>query len=153
MNKNLKNKLSISFILISIVLLSTLIGLASYVSAELDVSGSQSYSEGTGHPAPGYITVNDLWSRYDILCSAHGVHLPSYNNTILNTEKGSISEAYLTQNDISKILNISQVAYSYYELGKRSIPIEILSKLADYYNTSVDYLIYRTDEKKPYKKK
>ena len=59
----------------------------------------------------------------------------------------------LTQNDISKILNISQVAYSYYELGKRSIPIEILSKLADYYNTSVDYLIYRTDEKKPYKKK
>ena len=58
----------------------------------------------------------------------------------------------LTQNDISKILNISQVAYSYYELGKRSIPIEILSKLADYYNTSVDYLIYRTDEKKPYKK-
>ena len=59
----------------------------------------------------------------------------------------------LTQNDISKILNISQVAYSYYELGKRSIPIEILLKLADYYNTSVDYLIYRTDEKKPYKKK
>lgn len=59
----------------------------------------------------------------------------------------------LTQNDISKILNISQVAYSYYELWKRSIPIEILSKLADYYNTSVDYLIYRTDEKKPYKKK
>ena len=59
----------------------------------------------------------------------------------------------LTQNDISKILNISQVAYSYYELGKRSIPIEILSKLADYYNTSVDYLLYRTDEKKPYKKK
>ena len=59
----------------------------------------------------------------------------------------------LTQNAISKILNISQVAYSYYELGKRSIPIEILSKLADYYNTSVDYLIYRTDEKKPYKKK
>ena len=59
----------------------------------------------------------------------------------------------LTQNAISKILNISQVAYSYYELWKRSIPIEILSKLADYYNTSVDYLIYRTDEKKPYKKK
>ena len=59
----------------------------------------------------------------------------------------------LTQSELSKYLNISQVAYSYYELGKRSIPIEILSKLADYYNTSVDYLIYRTDEKKPYKKK
>ena len=67
--------------------------------------------------------------------------------------KGLREDNDLTQNDISKILNISQVAYSYYELGKRSIPIEILSKLADYYNTSVDYLIYRTDEKKPYKKK
>jgi transcriptional regulator with XRE-family HTH domain len=51
----------------------------------------------------------------------------------------------LTQTQMAKFLNISQVAYSYYELGKRSIPIELLSKLADYYNTSVDYLIYRTD--------
>ena len=59
----------------------------------------------------------------------------------------------LTQNDISKILNISQVAYSYYELNKRSIPLELLSKLADYYNTSIDYLVYRTDEIKPYKKR
>ena len=51
------------------------------------------------------------------------------------------------------MLNISQVAYSYYELNKRSVPIEILSKLADFYNTSVDYLIYRTNEEKPYPKK
>ena len=58
----------------------------------------------------------------------------------------------LTQSQISKILNISQVAYSYYELNKRSIPLELLSKLADYYNTSIDYLVYRTDEIKPYKK-
>ena len=58
----------------------------------------------------------------------------------------------LTQSEISKILNISQVAYSYYELNKRSIPLELLSKLADYYNTSIDYLVYRTDEIKPYKK-
>lgn len=59
----------------------------------------------------------------------------------------------LTQNDISKILNISQVAYSYYELNKRNIPLELLSKLADYYNTSIDYLVYRTDEIKPYSKR
>lgn len=153
MNKNLKNKLSISFILISIVILSTLIGLATYVSAELDVSKSQSYSEGTGHPAPGYITVNDLWSRYDILCSAHGVHLPSYNNTILNTEKGSISEAYLTQNDIGKKNFVHTVesyssspnspfksstytneTYGYYKVNSKNIatPMEayILSEMA-----------------------
>ena len=58
----------------------------------------------------------------------------------------------LTQREISKFLNISQVAYSYYELNKRNIPLELLSKLADYYNTSIDYLVYRTDEIKPYKK-
>ena len=58
----------------------------------------------------------------------------------------------LTQKQLSNFLNISQVAYSYYEINKRSIPLELLSKLADFYNTSVDYLIYRTDESKPYKK-
>lgn len=56
----------------------------------------------------------------------------------------------LTQKEISKILNISQVAYSYYELNKRSIPLEMLSQLADFYKTSVDYLLYRTDEIEPY---
>ena len=56
----------------------------------------------------------------------------------------------LTQNQLSKILNISQVAYSYYELSKRSIPLELLCKLADFYNTSVDYLLYRTNIRTPY---
>ena len=58
----------------------------------------------------------------------------------------------LTQKEISRILNVSQVAYSYYEINKRSIPLEMLSKLADYYNTSTDYLLYRTDETEPYEK-
>lgn len=57
----------------------------------------------------------------------------------------------LTQTQISKILNISQVAYSYYEIGKREIPLDLLCKLADYYDTSVDYLLFRTNIKKPYK--
>ena len=61
-------------------------------------------------------------------------------------------DADITQSEISNYLNISQVAYSYYELGKRSIPLKLLCKLADYYNTSVDYLLYRTNQKKPYKK-
>ena len=53
----------------------------------------------------------------------------------------------LTQTDISKYLNISQVAYSYYELNKRNIPIETLCKLADFYKVSVDYILYITEEK------
>lgn len=58
-----------------------------------------------------------------------------------------------TQEQISKIIKVSQVAYSYYELGKRSIPLDLLSQLADFYGTSTDYLLYRTDEIKPYKKR
>lgn len=58
----------------------------------------------------------------------------------------------LTQSDIAKILNVSQVAYSFYEIEKRQLPIELLIKLAKYYNTSTDYLLELTDERKPYPK-
>ena len=58
----------------------------------------------------------------------------------------------LTQTYLSKILNVSQVAYSYYELNKRNIPLELLCKLADFYDTSIDYLLCRTNEIKPYSK-
>ncbi len=58
----------------------------------------------------------------------------------------------LTQSEVAKILNVSQVAYSYYELGKRQLPIDLLIKLAKFYNTSTDYLLGLTDERKPYKK-
>ena len=58
----------------------------------------------------------------------------------------------LFQKDIAKYLNMSQTGYSQYETETNDIPTEILRKLADYYNTSIDYILYRTDERKPYKK-
>ena len=58
----------------------------------------------------------------------------------------------ITHKEISKILNISQVAYSYYELGKRNIPLDILMKLADFYHTSTDYILCRTNNPSPYRK-
>ena len=58
----------------------------------------------------------------------------------------------LSQKTIAKYLNIAQNTYSQYELNERNIPIDALVKLADYYNTSVDYLLGRTDEKNPYPK-
>lgn len=58
----------------------------------------------------------------------------------------------LKQSDIAKILNVSQVAYSYYELGRRQLPVDLLKKLALYYETSTDYLLGLTDERKPYPK-
>ncbi len=56
----------------------------------------------------------------------------------------------LTQSVVAKIINISQTNYSKYELGKINIPIETLVKLADFYNTSIDYLIGRTNNNVPY---
>lgn len=53
----------------------------------------------------------------------------------------------LTQRELAEILNCSQRVYSNYERGDLDIPTEILIKLADYYNTSIDYLVGRTDKK------
>lgn len=52
----------------------------------------------------------------------------------------------LTQTDIAKYLGMSQTGYSKYETGENDIPTQILIKLADFYNTSVDYLLGRTDK-------
>ncbi|MBE6012960.1 helix-turn-helix domain-containing protein [Anaeropeptidivorans aminofermentans] len=59
----------------------------------------------------------------------------------------------LTQQELADYLKISRSAYQNYESGTRGIPIEILSKIADFYCTSVDYLIGRTNCKEPYPKK
>jgi transcriptional regulator with XRE-family HTH domain len=56
----------------------------------------------------------------------------------------------LTQQQISKILLCDQSLYSKYERGEREVPISILIKLADYYKTSIDYLVGRTDNPKYY---
>ncbi len=56
----------------------------------------------------------------------------------------------LTQVQLAKILNCSQRIYSNYERGDVDIPTQILLKLADFYNTSTDYILGRTDIIKPY---
>lgn len=51
----------------------------------------------------------------------------------------------IRQKDIAKYLNISQNTYSQYETGVISLTAEVLVKLADYYNVSIDYLLDRTN--------
>ena len=51
----------------------------------------------------------------------------------------------LKQKDLATALNCSQVCYSYYEIGKRDIPTDVLIALARYYQTSTDYLLGLTD--------
>ena len=58
----------------------------------------------------------------------------------------------LNQTQFARILGMSQTGYSKYETGENDIPTEILLKIADYYETSVDYLLGRTNIKKPYPK-
>lgn len=47
----------------------------------------------------------------------------------------------LTQQNIADLLKISQRTYSHYENGTRNIPLEFLMELANYYNTSIDYIV------------
>ena len=56
-------------------------------------------------------------------------------------------DADITQVRIAKILNCSQRVYSNYERGDIDIPTEILIKLADYHNVSVDYILGRTNKR------
>ncbi|HAL03061.1 MAG TPA: XRE family transcriptional regulator [Lachnospiraceae bacterium] len=65
----------------------------------------------------------------------------SENNVLYPNIRALREDSDLSQADIAKILNCSQVAYSYYEIGRRDIPTEVLIKLAKYYNCSVDYLL------------
>ena len=58
----------------------------------------------------------------------------------------------LTQKQIADMLHIHQTTYSDYELGNLNIPISALCSLADFYRTSTDYILGRTDEFKPYPK-
>jgi Predicted transcriptional regulators len=56
----------------------------------------------------------------------------------------------ISQAKMAAYLRIHQTTYSDYELGNLNIPIPVLDKLADLFETSIDYLVSRTDEKKPY---
>jgi transcriptional regulator with XRE-family HTH domain len=59
----------------------------------------------------------------------------------------------LTQTQVGAAINVPQRTYSYYETGRRGVPPEVLIALAEFYGTSVDYLLNLTDEKTPYPRK
>ena len=50
-----------------------------------------------------------------------------------------------TQQDIADYLNMHRSVYRRYESGEREIPVWALEKLADLYQTSIDYIVGRTD--------
>lgn len=71
-------------------------------------------------------------------------------NNSLNRLKEIREDKDLIQVKIAKIIGMSQNGYSQYETGTIDISTKVLKKLAKYYNVSIDYLLYMTDERKPY---
>ena len=59
------------------------------------------------------------------------------------------SDRDLRQKDIAVLLNLNTEVYRRYEKGEREIPVWALIKLADYYHTSTDYLLGRTNDPTP----
>ena len=53
----------------------------------------------------------------------------------------------MTQTEIAMVLGMSQTGYSKYETGENDIPTDVLIKLADFYETSTDYILGRTNRK------
>lgn len=61
--------------------------------------------------------------------------------------RGLREDSDMSQKELAEKLNISQRTLSHYETGKRDIPTEMLIKVADYFDVSVDYLLERTDKR------
>ena len=55
----------------------------------------------------------------------------------------------LTQRQVAEILKMTQPQYFRYEQGYRDIPTDILISLADFYQTSTDYILGRTNNPAP----
>lgn len=54
----------------------------------------------------------------------------------------------LKQRQLADYLNCSQQVYSNYELGQRDIPTDVLIRLAEFYDVSIDYLLGQTKNPK-----
>lgn len=63
----------------------------------------------------------------------------------------------LTQKEVAKVINVKQNTYSQYEIGVLNYPLDVVIKLAEFYGTSVDYLVgltiarFRMSEENPNK--
>ena len=58
----------------------------------------------------------------------------------------------LTQGQMAELLQVHQTTYSDYELGNVNIPVAALIRLAEFYGTSIDFLVDFTDDPTPYPK-
>ena len=71
-------------------------------------------------------------------------------NLVIDGQSSKEEDHDLLQKDLAAYLKCSQVCYSNYENGRRDLPTEVLIRLSEFYQTSVDYLLGLTDERTPY---
>lgn len=67
--------------------------------------------------------------------------------------RGLRTDRDMNQQQMADLLQVHQTTYSDYELGRVNIPAEQLKRLAEFFHTSIDYLLDFTDERKPYPRK
>ena len=72
-------------------------------------------------------------------------------NTMYQRLRDLREDRDLTQQELATLLKVSQTTYSRYESGVLDIPSTSLIKLAEFYKTSIDYLVGLTNNKKPYR--
>lgn len=58
-------------------------------------------------------------------------------------------DAELSQAELAEALGIAQTTYSGYERGFREPSLDMLCQIADFFHTSTDYLLGRTDNPVP----
>lgn len=66
---------------------------------------------------------------------------------ILKDLRKNYKDAKLNQADVANIIGVSVQAYQKYEYGTAEPTFDAISKLADFYNVSVDYLLGRETNK------
>jgi Predicted transcriptional regulators len=60
-------------------------------------------------------------------------------------------DADLNQVQLARFIGMSQTGYSKYETGEKDIPTQVLIKLAQLYETNVDYILGLKNNKTPYR--
>ncbi|MCL2851649.1 MAG: helix-turn-helix domain-containing protein [Defluviitaleaceae bacterium] len=67
--------------------------------------------------------------------------MPSFGERLIQLQ----TEHKLLKKDVAEAVGISVMAYYRYETGERLPPSDVLSKFADYFEVSADYLLGRSD--------
>ena len=67
----------------------------------------------------------------------------------ISRAKNQIADSDIKQKKLAEIFHISEGALSNYLTGRSEMPVEILVKIAQYFDLSMDYLVGLSDEPRP----